>query len=254
MKILVLIKKVPDTGIPLKVKEDGSDIVRDQTLTFVTNPYDEYALEEALRIREKVGEAEIIALSLGDEGAKDQLRNALALGADKAVLLIHPNYEWLDGLTTAKVIYEHVKNLNPDIILTGKMSVDTELSQVPYYLSELMGIPIASYIVKFELLDGRARVSRETDYGLDSWEVPLPAIFTCEKGLNEPRLATLKGIMTAKKKPIEEIQISEIGSLNVEKVKLVPPPEKAPGKIIDLPFPENVKELVRLLREEAKVL
>jgi electron transfer flavoprotein beta subunit len=249
MKIVVLLKKVPDTGIPLKVNPNGDDILRDSSLTYVINPYDEYALEEAIRIREKVGEGEIVVYSLGDEGTKEQLRNALALGADRAILLKYDEFHWLDGITTAKALLEPIREENPDLILTGKTGVDLEQSQVPVYLAEFLDLPQATGIIKLELGDGKALVERETEAGIEKWEVPLPAVFTCEKGLNEPRLPTLKGIMMAKKKSIEEREI-KISEITVEKLKLEPPPEKKAGRILDIQFPENVKELVRLLREE----
>jgi len=253
MKIVVLLKKVPDTGIPLRVNPDGNDIVRDASLTYVINPYDEYALEEALRIKEKIGEVEIIVYSLGDEGTKEQLRNALALGADRAILLKYNDFYWLDGITTAKALLAPIKEESPDLILTGKIGVDSEQAQVPLYLAEFLGLPQATGIVKLEIGNGKVTVERETDIGLEKWELPLPAILTCEKGLNEPRLPTLKGIMMAKKKTIEEKEIEISSEPSVLKLKLEPPPEKAAGRIIDAPFPENVRELIRLLREEGTI-
>ncbi len=253
MKILVLLKKVPDTGLTLQVKPDGSDIVRDN-ITYVINPYDEYAIEEALKIKEKLGDVETVAISVGDEGAKEQIRTALAMGIDRGILVKVDGFWDLDGYTTAMMLKDVIEKEGFDLILTGKMAVDDYNSQVPSYIAEIFNIPQASYIVKLELEGNTAKVERELETGMEVWELPLPAILTCEKGLNEPRYPSLRGIMQAKKKPIDVVEPSVSPAGTFKKVKLSPPPEKAPGKIIDKEFPENVKELVRLLREEAKVL
>jgi len=254
LKIVVLLKKVPDTGIPIKVAPDGEDIVRDSSLTYVTNPYDEFAVEEALKIKEQLGDVEIVAISVGDEGTREILRNALALGVDRAVLLRYDDFYWLSGYETASILSLVLKKEGFDLILMGKEAVDLGEGQVGGYLAEHLGIPIVSYIVKLDLEDNAARVEREVDEGREILKVKLPAILTCEKGLNEPRLPSLRGIMMAKKKPIEEKPAELNVSPGLSKVKLYPPPEKKPGEVIEEDFPENIVTLIRKLREEAKVI
>lgn len=254
MKIVVFLKKVPDTGIPIKVSSGGDDIVRDSSLSYVTNPYDEYAVEEALKIREKLGDVEIVAISLGDENTKDILRNALALGVDRTILLRYDDFHWLSGHRVASVLAKTVKEEGFDLILMGKEAVDLGEGQVGGYLAEHLSVPIVSYIVKLDLEDGTARVEREVDEGREVLKVKLPAILTCEKGLNEPRLPSLRGIMMAKKKPIEERPVEGDLPYGLKKMKLHLPPEKKPGEVIKEDFPQSVVTLVKKLREEAKVI
>ena len=253
MKILVFIKRVPDTGIPIRVKPDGSDIVREESLTYVTNPYDEYAVEEALRIREKLGEGEIVAASLGDDSARDVLKNALALGVDRAVLLRTENPDRVDGFATAKVLADFAFNEGFNLILTGKEAADMSDSQVPSYVASLLGIPQASYAIGLEVNPPSLVVKRETDYGVETLELIMPALITCEKGLNEPRLPTLRGIMAARKKEIEVVP-AYVPASNHELLLLSPPPPREQGRILDVPVEEAVRELIRLLKEEQGIL
>ncbi len=194
MKIMVFTKRVPDTGIPVKVNAQGTDIER-ENLTYVMNPYDEFALEEAIRIKEKLGDVEIIAVSLGDDSVKETLRNALALGADRALHIKTTPRPFYDPMTIAKSLYSAVqKEGNIDLILMGKEAVDDNFGLVSAYLSELTNMPLITLVVKLDISDTTVKAVRETDDGSVEVQTSLPCIVTCEKGLNEPRLATLRGL------------------------------------------------------------
>ena len=247
MKIAVLLKRVPDTGISLRVAPDGSDILQ-EGVAYVTNPYDEFGLEEAVRIKERLPETEIVAISLGPDEAQDILRNALAIGADRAVLLRCPDYRWLDPLSAAGAIAETLRAENPNLILTGKQAVDDNAYAVPTYIAYALGLPVVSYAIKIEVSDSEATVTRETDWGTEKVKVSLPAVITCEKGLNEPRLPALRGIMAAKKKTIEVKDVS--GSPAFGKPTLSLPPQKQAGIKVQKEFPQDVEELVSFLREK----
>ncbi len=251
MKIVVFIKRVPDTGIPVQANPEGTDIVRDN-LSYVLNPYDEFAIEEALRIKERGVDAEIVAVSLGDDGVKETLRNALALGADRAVHLKTEHQPFVPAVATARVLADFVKEEGFDLILMGKEAVDDNQGLVGPYLAQFLQVPIVSYVVKLELGDGTLKAERETDDGAVEVEAPLPAIVTTEKGLNEPRLPTLRGIMMAKRKPIEEKPVS-LEEVALSLVKLEMPPAKEAGVVIQEDFPANVEKLLQVLREK-KVL
>jgi len=251
MKIVVFLKRVPDTGIPVQVNETGNDIVR-ENLNYVVNPYDEFAIEEALRIKEKVGDAEIVAVSLGDDGAKETLRNALALGADRAVHLKVPTTPFVPPDATAKAFHQFLSQEGFDLVLMGKEAVDDNFGVVPAYLATLAGVPLLTYVVQLEIGDGKVKVHRETDDGAVEVEAPMPCILTTEKGLNEPRLPTLRGIMMAKRKPIDEVEVTLSDSaLSLDHMEM--PPKKEAGVVIQDEFPKNVERLLEILREK-KVL
>ncbi len=251
MKIVVFFKRVPDTGIPVQVNETGNDIVR-ENLNYVVNPYDEFAIEEALRIKEKVGDAEIVAVSLGDDGAKETLRNALALGADRAVHLKVPTTAFVPPDVTAKAFHQFLSQEGFDLVLMGKEAVDDNFGVVPAYLATLAGVPLLTYVVQLEIGDGKVKVHRETDDGAVEVEAPMPCILTTEKGLNEPRLPTLRGIMMAKRKPIDEVEVTLSDSaLSLDHMEM--PPKKEAGVVIQDEFPKNVERLLEILREK-KVL
>ncbi len=251
MKIVVFLKRVPDTGIPVQVNETGNDIVR-ENLNYVVNPYDEFAIEEALRIKEKVGDAEIVAVSLGDDGAKETLRNALALGADRAVHLKVPTTAFVPPDVTAKAFHQFLSQEGFDLVLMGKEAVDDNFGVVPAYLATLAGVPLLTYVVQLEIGDGKVKVHRETDDGAVEVEAPMPCILTTEKGLNEPRLPTLRGIMMAKRKPIDEVEVTLSDStLSLDHMEM--PPKKEAGVVIQDEFPKNVERLLEILREK-KVL
>ena len=251
MKVVVLIKRVPDTGIPVQANPEGTDIVR-ENLSYVMNPYDEFAMEEALRLKEKGVATEIVAVSLGDDGVKETLRNALALGADRAVHLKTEHRAFVPAMATARALATFLKDEGFDLLLMGKEAVDDNQGLVGAYLAQFLGVPIVSYVVKLEISDGTLKAERETDDGAVEVTAPLPAVVTTEKGLNEPRLPTLRGIMMAKRKPIEEKPADlEDGDLHL--VKLEMPPTKEAGVVIQDEFPANVEKLLQVLREK-KVL
>ena len=264
MNVAVCVKQVPDTESVIKIKPDGSDVITDD-LKYVMNPYDEYGVEEALQIKEKMG-GTVTILCMGPSRVMETIRTALAMGADKAVHLDDPAFEGGDAFATAKTLAEALKGIEYDLILCGKQAVDDDLSQVGQTLAELLGIPSISLIQKLEIADDgkSAIVHNQVEGGMAVMNVSLPAVLTTQKGLNEPRYASLPGIMKAKKKPLETKDLAALG-LSSESVgcagskimitKLTPPPERAAGKIIEGEGPqETVPKLVQLLREEAKVI
>ncbi len=253
MKIIVLTKRVPDTGVPIKVKEDGSGLDF-SGIPFVMNPYDEYALEAALRKKKKKGEGEIILLAAGNEEYKETLRQGLAMGADRAKLIKIDNPLNLDSIELAHLLIQEIKKENPQAIFCGKKAVDDERNYTHAYITTKLGLPFIYGAVNIEIIDGKFKVTKETEKGLTIYEISIPSFITFDKCQFEPRYPSLKGIMMAKKKPIEEVNPLETANKKIEIVRYEPPPTKKTGRIINLPFPENVRELVRLLKEEAKVL
>lgn len=247
---IVCIKQVPDTETRVKVAADGRTL--DPTgVTMVLNPYDEYAVEAALRVKEQLGAGEIVVISLGGAGVQSTLRNALAMGADRAIHL-KCDVAAPDALSVAKALAEAVRGLDAGIVWLGKQAVDGDGAQVGPMLATLLGRPCVSVIAKFELAGTTARVEREIEGGREQVEVPLPAVFTTDKGLNVPRFASLKGIMAAKKKLIEDRPV-ELAAAHLERLALELPPARVAGRIVGEGV-AAVPELVRALREEAKVL
>ncbi|GAB4369529.1 MAG: electron transfer flavoprotein subunit beta/FixA family protein [Deltaproteobacteria bacterium] len=251
MKILVAIKAVPNPDEKVKIAKDGKGIVLDN-IKMVVNPFCEIAVEEALRIREKQGEGEVVILTIGPKEWEQQVRTALAMGADRAVLVEAPKD--LDSLAVAKVMAKVVEQESPDLVILGKQAVDDDNNQVGQILAALLSWPQATFASKIEFSDDRKRanVTREVDGGLETIGVALPAVVTTDLRLNEPRYASLPGIMKAKKK---EMKVIDAGSLGVEMaprvrvVSLAPPKERTGGaKVAD------VAELVAKLKNEAKVL
>jgi electron transfer flavoprotein beta subunit len=248
MKLAVCINHVPDTAAKVNVGSDGKTI--DKTgVTYVISPYDEFAIEECLRLKEKNG-GEVIVITLGGDVHKESLRKALAMGVDKAVLLKDDSVR--DSFGIARGLADYLKELAPDIIFFGKQSVDYDDSAVGLMVAEMLGLPSVSVVVKLEVADGKARAEREIEGGCEVAETKLPAVFTAQKGLNEPRYPSLKGIMAAKSKPIEERPASAVRA-NAETVAMRKPPAKPAGKIVGTDA-SAVPELVRLLHEEAKVI
>lgn len=251
MRIAVCIKRVPDTETRIKIASDGKAI--DETgVKFVVNPYDEFAIEEALRLKEVAGEgSEVTAITLGPDSAQEALRTALAMGADRAVLLLC-SLKPADPLVTAQALAAEIGAGGYDLVLCGKLAIDDYSHAVGPMLAELLGIACVSGVVRLELQAGRGRAQREVEGGVEVVEFSLPAVVTAEKGLNEPRYPSLKGIMQAKKKPlaVKPVELSE-GGLEVAELAL--PPERKPGRILG-EGPEAVPALIEALRYEAKVL
>jgi electron transfer flavoprotein beta subunit len=255
---VVCIKQVADTETRVKVAADGRTL-DPAGVTWILNPYDEFALEQALRIREAAGEGEVVVLSLGGPGVQTTLRNALAMGADRAIHLktdaVQP-----DSLQVARALAAELQGLGPHLIWFGKQAVDDDAAQVAPMVAELLGHPCVTVVAAIELTQGaeggpaggQAVIEREIEGAREVVEVTLPAVLAADKGLNEPRYASLKGIMAAKKKPIDEKPVS-LGPPALEILSLALPAARAPGRIVGQGV-EAVPELVRVLREEARVI
>jgi electron transfer flavoprotein beta subunit len=259
MKILVMIKQVPDTATQVKIGGDGRAI-ETAGITWIVSPYDEFAVEEALRIKEKQGQGEVVAVSLGPDRAKEALRSSLAMGADRAIHLLDPAWAEADSLMTSRALAAVIKQEAPELALFGRQAIDDDMGAVAAQVAELLGWPCASWIME-ESVDaaGKAiRVGRQVEGGLEVFDMPLPAVASAQKGMNEPRYPTLKGIMGAKKKQIKDVTAADLGisaeppALSV--VKLEPLPPRPPGRIIAGEPADAAKELVRSLREDAKAI
>ncbi len=249
MNIIVCVKRVPDSGTRVRIADDGRGIDT-SGVKYVVNPYDEFAVEEAIRIREERGEGSITALCLGPDDAEEQLRSALAMGADDAVLLeADPP---MDGLTVARALAGELEDRDFDLLLFGKQAIDDDNMQVPPMVAEILGLPCATVAVDLEVEDGRAVARREVEGGHETVEMELPAVVSAQKGLNEPRYADLKGIMAAKKKPLETKDV-ELAEPSTELLSMREPEEGGGGEIVG-EGPEAAPELARRLHEEAKVL
>lgn len=248
MNLLVCVKHVPDTETAVKIAADGKSIVT-QDVNFILNPYDEFAVEAALQLKEANG-GEVTAITMGPEEAKKTLRTALAMGADKAIHIACDHTA--DSGATAKCLAKVIQEVTYDLILCGKQAMDIDNSQVPVMLAEILGLPNVSAINKLEVSGDKATAHREFEGGVEVIETSLPAVISCHKGLNEPRYASLKGIMMAKKKPIEDAACS-CSVPDVEIVNMEYPPQRSGGRIVGEGV-EAVGELVRLLHEEAKVI
>jgi len=258
MNSIVCIKRVPDSEARIRVAADGRSI-DPSGVKFDMNEFDKYALEEAIQRREAAGEGLVTVITVGGDDARETLRQALAMGADEAVLLRADVS--LDGLPIARALADEIRDRPFDLLLFGKQAIDDDGMQVPAMVSELLGLPCATVVVSLEIADGRAKARREIEGGHEVVEFELPGVVAAQKGLNEPRYPSLKGIMAAKKKPVEEIDVASLGIeegadpfYRVESLTL--PPEKAAGTIIqgeDDPS-AAAAELVKLLREEAKAI
>ena len=259
MNSLVCIAYVPDTETKIKIAADGKSI--DTTgVTWIVSPYDEFAVEEALRIKEKRGQGEVVAVSLGPDRVKEALRSCLAMGCDRAIHLNDPAWSVADTLATARALAAVVKQEEPGLVLCGRQAIDDDMGAVTAQLAELLGWPCAYWIMEETIdADGKSvRAARQVEGGLEVFDVPLPAIVSAQKGLNEPRYPTLKGIMGAKKKEIKDLKAGDLGvsveppQLSVVALEALPP--RPPGRIIQGDVPTAVKELVRALREDAKAI
>jgi len=248
MKILVCLKQVPDTETKIKVAADGKSL-DPSDVKWITSPYDEYALEEALRLKESAG-AEVTAATVGDDRAKDILRNAFALGADNAVLIKGDGQG--DTLAIASILAAYAKDKGFDLVLSGNKGIGGDNSAVGPMLAELLGFAQANVVVKLDIADGKFRAEREIEGGTEVVEGALPAVITAQKGLNEPRYASLKGIMAAKKKTIEETEIS--GHAPATAVSgMALPPARPEGRKLDGDAAAQAKALLDALKNEAKV-
>ena len=247
MKTAVCIKRVPDTEARVKAAGDSVDT---GGAKFIVSPYDEFAVEAALRLRDAAGEGETVAISLGDNAVGEQLRSALAMGADRAIRL---NAEGsVDGLEVARALASELKEGGFDLILFGSKAADDDQQQVGPMTAELLGLPCVTVAAEVEAEDGKVVCRREVEGGTEVVEVALPAVVTITKGPHEPRYPSLKGIMAAKKKPLEE-KPAEVRESRIKVRSYNDPAGRPEGKIVG-EGPDAVPELVRLLRDEARVL
>lgn len=248
MKLVVCVNHVPDTETKVKIGPDAKSIDR-SGVNFVINPYDEFAVEECLKLKEKFG-GEVVAVTLGGEAHKETLRKSLAMGVDKAVLLKDDSPR--DSFSVARALADFIKGISADLVMFGKQSVDSDDGAVGGMVAEMLGIPSVSVVVTLEVNDGTLVAEREIEGGHEKVTAKLPAVVTAQKGLNEPRYPSLKGIMAAKSKPIEEQKPAP--PQNKAEVKgMTKPAAKSAGKILGTDA-SAVPELVKLLHEEAKVV
>lgn len=256
MKIGVCVKQVPAKDAPLAIAESGAWI-RESDISFETNEPDAYALEEALRLKEKHG-GEVVAISMGPERAKQSIKEALAKGADRGIHVADAEFFRLDPLASARSLAAAIKNENFDLVLTGLQSDDQGFGQTGVLLAELLGHPHATIIMAIEVLDGRMKLKRELEAGWFEWlEVPLPAVLTIQSGINKPRYATLKGIMAAKKKEIATVERASLGvpDASTEKIERIYVPQKTKKtEFISGSPKESAAKLLEKLRHEARVL
>lgn len=251
MKILVTVKRVPDPETTIRVKPDGSGIVTDN-IKYVINPFDEIAIEEALRIKEKLGSSEVVLASIGTKVVTEQLRTGLAMGADRAILVLCE--QGLDSLAVSRILAKLVERESPELVLMGKQAIDDDSNQAGQMLAALLDWPQATFASKVELAADQksVQVTREVDGGLESVGFALPGIVTADLRLNEPRYASLPGIMKARKKEIKEVPVAELDVDIVPRMKVQrmdPPAKKESGKKV-----ETVQALLDLLHTEAKVI
>jgi electron transfer flavoprotein beta subunit len=258
MKIVVCVKFVPDTAIKIKISPSGKDIEL-ADVSFIVNPYDEFAVEEALKIKEKLG-GEVIIVGAGSEQATTGLRTCLAMGADSAILVRDPLLENADSFIVGTVLARVCRDLHPDLVLFGKHAIGVDNGQVPSVVAERLDLPQASVVTKLEILGRSFRAERDIEGAREIVEGSLPAVITAQKGLNVPRYASLKGIMAAKKKQIAVQTLDSLGlsaddlkpRISTEQITL--PPSRPPGRILKGDVSEVVPQLVKLLHEEAKII
>ena len=249
MKILVAVKRVIDYNVQIRVKEDGSGIVTDN-VKMSTNPPDDNAIEEAVKIKEAGKATEVVAVSVGEEKAQETVRKALAVGADRGILVKADGI--IEPLAVSKVLQKIVDKEKPDLVFMGKQAIDDDCNQTGQMLAALLNWPQATFASKIQVKDKSLEVIREIDEGLETIEVNMPAIVTCDLRLNEPRYASLPNIMKAKKKSIEQINVSDLGidtKPRIKQIKFEEPPKRKAGIKV-----ASVEELVQKLKNEAKVI
>lgn len=256
MNIYVLMKRTFDTEEKIVLKNGEID---DSGVEFIINPYDEYAIEEAIQLRDEHG-GEITVVTVGSEDSEKELRTALAMGADQAVLIDSDDLEELDQDGAAKILSAYLKDKNADIILAGNVAVDGGSGQVGPRVAEMLGIPQVTTITKLTIDSGKAVVVRDVEGDQETLEVSLPVLVTAQQGLNEPRYPSLPGIMKAKKKPLTTLELDDLDleeeevEAKIEKVAIYLPPKKQQGKVLNGELNTQVQQLVSLLKTEAKVI
>ena len=257
MNIFVLVKRTFDTEEKIavsggKIQEDGAE--------FIINPYDEYAIEEAIQKRDALG-GKVTVVTIGGEDAEKQLRTALAMGADEAVLInTEDDLDELDQYSTAFILAEYLKDKDVDLILAGNVAIDGGSGQVGPRLADLLGINYVTTITSLEIDGTNVKIVRDIEGDSEVLETSLPLLVTAQQGLNEPRYPSLPGIMKAKKKPLEELELDDLDideddvEVKIEAVEIFLPPQKAAGRVLAGELQAQVKELVNLLHTEAKVI
>lgn len=249
MNIFICVSHVPDTTTKVQVGEDGKQI-NPSGVTFILNPYDEYAVEAGLQLKEARG-GEVTVVCVGADSVKETIRKALAMGADKGMHVITAAAR--DSFGTARAIADALKDRNPDAVFCGRQSIDYDGWQMSGLLGEMLGMPSISVVNKLDIDEnGNISAVRDIEGGAEDVTSTLPAVISAQKGLNEPRYPKLQGIMAAKRKPIEEVTAAMYEN-RVEVLEMKKPPVKGEGRIVG-EGPDAVKELVRLLHEEAKVI
>ncbi len=249
MKILVPVKRVVDYNVKVRVKADGTG-VETANVKMSMNPFDEIAVEEAVRLKEKGAATEIVAVSCGPTACQEQIRTALAMGADRGILVEHDGA--LEPLAVAKLLKAIVQKENPQLVILGKQAIDDDMNATGQMLAALLGWAQGTYASRVEPADGAVKVTREVDGGLEVVRLRLPAIVTTDLRLNEPRYASLPNIMKARKKPIETLKPGALGvdvTPRLSVLKVEEPPKRQAGKKV-----ASVQELVEKLRNEAKVI
>lgn len=257
MNIYVLLKKTFDTEDKIVIN-DG--VIEDDGVEYIINPYDEYAIEEAINQRDEHG-GEVTVVTIGDSDSEQQLRTALAMGADKAVLInTEDDLEDGDQTTTMQILEAFFEDKEVDLILAGNVAIDEASGQVGPRIAEKLDMAYVTTIVDLEIEDGVAKIDKDVEGDIEKVEAPLPLLVTCQQGLNEPRYPSLPGIMKAKRKPLEELELDDLDldedvlETKTETVDVFLPPEKEAGRILEGEIEDQVKELISLLRDEAKVL
>jgi electron transfer flavoprotein beta subunit len=259
MNIVVCVKHVPDTEAAIKPLADGSGIATDG-LNYVLNPYDEFAVEEAIRIKESGGDSTVTVITVGAEEATKSLRTAIAMGADEAIHLKDPAFLQTDAQGTAAILAAAIRTIPFDLVLCGKQAVDDDCAQVGPALAERLGIPSVSVVTKMSVDNGKVVAERELEGATEVVECSLPAVLTAQKGLNEPRYPALPMIMKAKRKEIRVLDVSSLGiapedfAPRTRRLGVSTPPARQAGRVLEGEIAEVVREAVRLLKEEAKVI
>jgi len=249
MKILVAVKRVIDYNVQIRVKEDGTGVHTDN-VKMSTNPPDDNAIEEAVKLKESGKAKEVVAITIGEEKAQETVRKALAVGADRGIHVKAESY--IEPLGIAKILKKIIEKEKPDLVFLGKQAIDDDCNQTGQMLSAMLGWAQGAFASKIELKEKIMQVTREVDEGLETLEINLPAVVTCDLRLNEPRYASLPNIMKAKKKPIEKLVAKDLGidiSNRIQQLKVEEPPKRKGGIKV-----ASVAELVSKLKNEAKVI
>ena len=256
MNVIVIIRQTPDTETKIKIGSEPNKIDTNN-VTWIINPYDEFAIEKALKIKEQINVGEVILLACGPSRTEEAIRQGLAMGADRAVFIKDDALEYVDPYTISKLIASELKNLRFDLVLSGKKLIDIESSQVPIFVAEELRLTHVSFVMKFievDWVNKKLVCDREADGAHEIIEVQLPALITCDRGEDFPRYASITGIMKAKKKEITVKTLDQKFDSRTEIVNLELPPSRKEAKIFEGEISEKVSALVKALREEAKII